>query len=380
MSGVLLAAGVLFLIALGQALMLARWRERIQGAVREGAKGVEGTVHVTVLVPVRNGADTLVPLLQDLYAQRYPKELLEVLVVDDHSTDASASMVTQMARRWPQLKLLQLAVGEEGKKAAISAGVQRAMGELIILTDADARCSVERVERIVAHWMMHRPGLLLVPVRTTDGEGVLGLMQAEEQWALQAATAGSALDGTPLLANGANLAFSRDAFQRVGGYRGDRRASGDDVFLLASMLRAGIPVGYLLDPEAAVFVRPESSWAAWWTQRLRWAGKMRDARTGASWPAAAVVVGLPWLLLVVTWRATSLQVGQQLVYTGSLLLAAWWLWIAPNIALVNAQKAVHGEPTRVFRTLVGLLLFSVYAPLVALSSLIWRPQWKGRRV
>ncbi len=380
MSGVLLATGVLFLIALGQALMLGRWRERIQGAVRKGAEGVEGTVHVTVVVPVRDGADTLVPLLQDLYAQRYPKELVEVLVVDDHSTDATASMVTEMARRWPQLKLLQLAGVDQGKKAAITAGVQRAMGELMILTDADARCGVERVERIVAHWMVHRPGLLLVPVRTTDGEGLLGLVQAEEQWALQAATAGSALDGTPLLANGANLAFSRDAFQRVGGYHGDRRASGDDVFLLAGMLRAGIPVGYLLDPEAAVNVRSETSWCAWWTQRLRWAGKMRDARTGAAWPASALVVGLPWLLLLVTWRATSLQVGQQLVYTGSLLLAAWWLWIAPIIALVNAQKAVYGEAPRVFRTLVGLLLFSVYAPLVALSSLVWRPMWKGRRV
>jgi hypothetical protein len=48
--------------------------------------------------------------------------------------------------------------------------------------------------------------------------------------------------------------------------------------------------------------------------------------------------------------------------------------------LVNAQKAVYGGTPRVIRTLVGLLLFSVYAPLVALSSLVWRPQWKGRRV
>lgn len=380
MSGVLLATGVLFLIALGQALMLGRWRERIQRVVRKGGERDEATVHVTVVVPVRNGADMLVPLLQDLYAQRYTKAFMEVVVVDDHSTDTSASLVIEMRRRWPQLKLVQLTEGEEGKKAAITAGVQQAMGELIILTDADAHCGVERVERIVAHWRVHRPGLLLVPVRTTDGEGLLGLLQAEEQWALQAATAGSALDGTPMLANGANLAFARDAFLRVGGYHGDRRASGDDVFLLASMLRAGIPVGYLLDPEAAVDVRPESSWSSWWTQRLRWAGKMRDARTGAAWPAAALVVVLPWLLLLVTLRATSLQVGQQLVYTGSLLLASWWLWIAPIIALVNAQKAVYGEVPRVFRTLVGLLLFSVYAPLVALSSLVWRPRWKGRRV
>jgi cytochrome c-type biogenesis protein CcmH/NrfF len=75
-----------------------------------------------------------------------------------------------------------------------------------------------------------------------------------------------------------------------------------------------------------------------------------------------------------------LQVGQQLMYTGSLLVATWLLWIVPVIALVNAQKAVYGGTPRVIRTLVGLLLFSVYAPLVALSSLVWRPQWKGRRV
>jgi cellulose synthase/poly-beta-1,6-N-acetylglucosamine synthase-like glycosyltransferase len=380
MNGVLLAAVLLFLVVLGHASVLGRWRDRIAGVRPTAGPGNGAAVKVSVIIPVRNCADTLVPLLQDLYAQRYPKEDLEVLVVDDHSTDRTVTLVAEMARTWPALKLHSLAGVEEGKKAGITKGVEQATGELIVLTDADARCGAERIARIASFWTMERSGLVIMPVRTMAGEGLLGLMQQEEQWALQAATAGSALDRGPLLANGANLAFSREAFKLVGGYRNDRRASGDDVFLLASMLKAGIPVGYLLDPEAAVEVRPEPTWSAWWTQRLRWAGKMRDARTSAAWPAAALVVAVPWLLLLLSSRVAMLQVGQQLMYTGSLLVATWLLWIVPVIALVNAQKAVYGGTPRVIRTLVGLLLFSVYAPLVALSSLVWRPQWKGRRV
>lgn len=380
MSGVLVAAVLLFLVVLGHALVLGRWRDGIAGSAHAAGTSDGAAVKVSIIIPVRNGADTLVPLLQDLYAQRFSKENVEVLVVNDHSTDHTASLVADMARQWPQLQLLCPAGDEEGKKAAITKGVEQATGELVILTDADARCGAERIGRIAAHWVKERPGMVVLPVRTMAGEGLLGLMQQEEQWALQAATAGSALDGGPLLANGANLAFSREAFKLVGGYRNDRRASGDDVFLLASMLKAGVPVGYLMDPEAAVEVRPEPTWSAWWAQRLRWAGKMRDARTSAAWPAAALVVAVPWLLLLLSSRVAMLQVGQQLMYTGSLLVATWLLWTVPVVALVNAQKAVYGETPRVIRTLVGLLLFSVYAPLVALSSLIWRPQWKGRRV
>lgn len=376
MSPLLLLATVVLLLIVAAALTLERWRDALRS--KESASSDAGAVTVSVVVPVRDGEGTIVPLLQDLYAQDHPRAGLEVIVVDDHSTDRTAARVRDMMPRWPRLKLVSLTT-TSGKKAAITEGVAHASGALVVLTDADARCGPQRIRRLAQRWAAHRPAILLAPVRTMADAGLLGLLQEEEQWALQAATAGSALVGSPVLANGANLAFGREDFGRVGGYRGDARPSGDDVYLLARMRAAGLKAAYVLHPEAAVTVQGEPTWGGWWAQRLRWAGKMRDARLKGAWPAAMVALAMPWMLVALTVRAMDLQVGEQALYTWCMVLAAWALWSVPVVRLVNAMKAVYGEPPRSARSVLALLCFVVYAPLVALVALVHRPRWKGRR-
>jgi biofilm PGA synthesis N-glycosyltransferase PgaC len=375
MSPLLVLATVVLLLVVAAALTLERWRDALRS--EEPASTDPGSVTVSVVVPVRDGEETIVPLLQDLYAQDHPQAGLEVIVVDDHSTDRTAARVRDMMPRWPRLQLVSL-TSTSGKKAAITEGVAHASGDLVVLTDADARCGPQRIRRLAGCWAAQRPAILLAPVRTMAGPGLLGLLQQEEQWALQAATGGSALSGSPVLANGANLAFRREDFERVGGYRGDARPSGDDVYLLARMRAAGLKAAYVLHPEVAVTVEGEPTWGGWWAQRLRWAGKMRDTRLKGAWPAAMVVLAMPWMLVVLTARAMDLQVGQQVLYTWCMVLAAWALWSLPVVRLVNAMKAVYGEPPRSARSVLVLLCFVVYAPLVALVALFHRPRWKGR--
>ncbi len=84
---------------------------------------------VSMIVPVRDGAATIAGLLQDLHAQRYPKECMEVVVVDDHSADTTVAVVRGMMQQWPQLRLLTN--DGDGKKAAITLGVSEAKGALI---------------------------------------------------------------------------------------------------------------------------------------------------------------------------------------------------------------------------------------------------------
>lgn len=374
MSTLLLLATVLLVVA--AALALERWRDALRS--EEPASTDAGSVTVSVVVPVRDGEETIVPLLQDLYAQDHPQAGLEVIVVDDHSTDRTAARVRDMMPRWPGLQLVSLST-TSGKKAAITEGVAHASGDLVVLTDADARCGPQRIRRLAQRWTAQRPAILLAPVRTVADAGLLGLLQEEEQWALQAATAGSALNGSPVLANGANLAFGREDFLRVGGYRGDARPSGDDVYLLARMRAAGLTAAYVLHPEVTVTVEGEPTWGRWWAQRSRWAGKMRDARLKGAWPAGMVALAMPWMLVVLTVRAMDLQVGEQALYTWCMVLAAWALWTVPVVRLVNAMKAVYGEPSRSARSVLALLCFVIYAPLVALVAMFHRPRWKGRR-
>jgi cellulose synthase/poly-beta-1,6-N-acetylglucosamine synthase-like glycosyltransferase len=229
-----------------------------------------------------------------------------------------------------------------------------------------------------------------MPVHTTGGKGLVAWMQRKEQAALQAATVGSALGGRPVLANGANMAFSRDAFLYVGGFAGDRRASGDDMFLLQRMRKNRQKVSFLAHPDVLVRVRPEETWRGFFVQRLRWAGKMWAYREGAGLFAAAAAALFPWVLLAVTlWLLDNVRIGQGAFYTLTFLAAAWLVWLVPILRLVSTMErsyASSGEPgdppkaDGVWSTLPAVLLFSLYAPLIAIVSIFVRPTWKGRRI
>ncbi len=378
MSIVMIAAMVAFVLALVHASIVNGWRSAIGRARPRGTD--EATAPdlpaITVLVPARDAEGTLAALLQDLHAQRFPRERMDVLVVDDHSTDNTAAIARGMMRQWPGLRVIALE-GAEGKKAAITEGVRHATGELILITDADARCGPDRLAALARFWSRSEHDMVLLPVITT-GRGILGFLQEEEQFALLGALAGSAFEGHPVLAGGANMAFTRSAFEAVRGYEGDGWASGDDLFLLKRMLRAGMRIGCLLDPAVVVEVPAEPDLPAMFVQRLRWAGKMH-AVGGPGTRSGALAVLLPWILLAVTvFAVISLDLGGGFLRTWALLAAAWLLWIVPVIGLVNAAKRALGVRPAPFRSLLALLVFPLYSLPVALASFVVRARWKGR--
>lgn len=388
MSAALIVALCTFGAALLHGLVLDAWREALlrPGALSEVEQEVP---FISVLIPARNAVDTLVPLLQELNSQRYPSDSYEVLVVDDHSSDGTAALVNGFARNWPGLRLLEANEGQ-GKKAAITQGVEAARGDLVLLTDADVRCGSLRLDTIASYWIKEQPALLLMPAHTTGGEGVLGWIQRKEQAALQAASMGSALLGNPVLANGANLAFSKRAFGRVGGFQGDRHASGDDMFLLQRMRKQGLKVSALAHPEVHVRVAPEARWAGFMAQRLRWAGKMWAYREASGLLAAVAALIFPWALLAASvWVLGELRVGQGAAYTLVMLVGAWAVWAFPVLRLVQSMERIHAEafgapqPARAdgaWSTMPALILFSFYSPAIAIMSIFVRPTWKGRRI
>jgi cellulose synthase/poly-beta-1,6-N-acetylglucosamine synthase-like glycosyltransferase len=104
-------------------------RHRPGAAVRRDA--IAPTV--TAIVAVRNGAAWLGAKLDSLLAQDYPHEQLSILVVSDGSTDDTARVAAEYARRDPRIALLEVPRG--GKAAALNAAIPRASGEVLVLTD-----------------------------------------------------------------------------------------------------------------------------------------------------------------------------------------------------------------------------------------------------
>lgn len=332
---------------------------------------------ITMIVPARDEAQGIGALLQDLHAQRYPRDRTEVIVVDDGSSDGTVAIVEGMLKAWPQLRLMRNA--GIGKKAAITTGVEAARAELIVLTDADVRCGPDRLQALAAHWARGRSDFVILPVMT-EGMDLLGRIQADEQVALLGMAFGTAATGSPTLAYGANLCFKRAAFLAVEGYSGDRFASGDDIMLLQRMKAHHRRITAFLSPQALVVAHAQPALGAMLQQRLRWAGKMRGVRGGMN-VFGLLALAFPWALLVLTitfdHRA---NMGQGAFYSSLLIAGAWCSWTIPILALVSDVRRLLQRRASIGGTVLSLVAFSIYAPLIAGASMFVRPMWKGRRL
>lgn len=232
---------------------------------------------VTVVVAARNEERNLPHLLADLRAQTYDD--FEVVVVDDRSTDGTAALVEAAAREAPgRFRLVRQSVVPEGlspKKLALQRGVEAGRGDVLLLTDADCRVRPGWVEGMARAFA---PGVAMVLGYSELDPGQEGSLfervQAFEFLTLVTTMAASANVGVPLGASGHNLAYRRDAFERVGGYAaGMDRVAGDDMLML-HQIRAAPDTGrivYADAPDTRNRTYPEPSLRRFRNQRARWA-------------------------------------------------------------------------------------------------------------
>src|SRR5687768_10577527 len=93
------------------------------------------SIYISIIIPARNEEENIGELLKVLQQQTYPKNLFEIIVVNDHSTDNT----TEVVKQFPGIKLVELKdeTINSYKKKAIETGIAAASGELIVTTDAD---------------------------------------------------------------------------------------------------------------------------------------------------------------------------------------------------------------------------------------------------
>lgn len=237
----------------------------------------EPSTTVSIIIPARNEEKNLEHLMHDLDVLFYPGDLLEVIVVDDHSTDRTVDIV----RRFPKVRLLSLQDFLEGetlnayKKKAIETGIAQSKGELIITTDADVRLCNFWLLSIVAYYEQYRPQLIAAPVLLSNDGSVLQTFQSIDFMTMQGITAALSATRSGTMCNGANLAYTRQAYDAVNGFSGiDRLASGDDMLLMYKIERQ-YPgqTTYLKCKDAIVYTAPAPGWKAFLRQRIRWASK-----------------------------------------------------------------------------------------------------------
>jgi cellulose synthase/poly-beta-1,6-N-acetylglucosamine synthase-like glycosyltransferase len=233
------------------------------------------SVFVSVVVAARNEETTLPLLIQDLRQQGYPQNLFEVIIVDDYSSDGTVAIATTFDDAHFKMILPGVASESSSKKIAIDAGIKKAKGELLLITDADCRVQKNWVQTMAAFYEMNKAVFIAAPVKLTHDNSLLQVFQVLDFITLQGITAAGIAAKFHSMCNGANLAYTKEAFESVNGFEGiDKVATGDDMLLMhkISKKNAG-KVFYLKAKEAIVTTQPMKTWKELFMQRKRWASK-----------------------------------------------------------------------------------------------------------
>ena len=231
---------------------------------------------VTVLIAARDEEKGIAATIEDILAQDYPKELTEIIIVDDHSTDRTAEIISNYAGRGVKLlRLTDTTVLNSYKKKAISEAIKLSTGDLMVATDADCRMGNYWLSKIVAYYETYNPVMISSPVTFFKERSFFERLQTLEFTFLIGIGASFIGNGYASTCNGANLAYRKDIFNQVGGFKGiDDLASGDDELLLQK-IAALYPkrIGFLKASEAIVYTYAKHDLSSFLLQRKRWASK-----------------------------------------------------------------------------------------------------------
>ena len=231
---------------------------------------------VSIIIAARDEAENIRKTIEDLLAQDYEKEYLEIIFIDDHSTDNTGAIIASYAAQGISLiSLNETNTINSYKKKAIETAIGGAKGELIITTDADCRMGPNWLKTIVSYYQEGGYKMISAPVVYFEEQSRFERAQSLEFLFLIGMGAATIGNKRPSTCNGANLAYERTAFYEVGGFKGiDDLASGDDELLLHKMAeKYSNKIGFLKNHDALVYTQAKPTLGAFIQQRKRWASK-----------------------------------------------------------------------------------------------------------
>ena len=329
----------------------------------------------SIVVPFRNEAKNLPDLLYSFSQLNYPRELFEIVFVNDDSNDDSISVI----ELFPALSFSFQVIDNERKsnspkKDAISTAINFAKNDWIITTDADCFVHPDWLSTFDSYIQKTNCEMIAGAV-SFDAEGsFLHQFQQMDLMSLQGATIGSFGIAKSFMCNGANFGYTKKLFEDLNGFEGNNGiASGDDVFLLQKAIRQ-FPekVQYLKAFSAIVFTKPLNNWKALFYQRVRWASKASSYNNGLG-KILALVVFTGNLTIVMSFLLTLFSIFS---------FWNWYLLFALKIFvdfLLLYQTGKFIQPRIVRHFVFSNLLYPLFSTTVALYSLFGKYEWKGRK-
>lgn len=331
----------------------------------------------SVIIPFRNESKNLGKLLNTIERLNYPNELVEILFVDDDSTDNSAGLIDRFfeGKNINYTLLQNVRSSNSPKKDAISTAISCSKSDWIVTTDADCLLPEHWLYLFDNYIQQHDCNLLAAPVTYQVNTTFFQQFQLLDFLSLQGATIGGFGLQKPFMCNGANLAYKKELFYKVNGFStNDSIASGDDIFLFEQVLEIDKKkVHFIKSKEIIIQTFPVYSLKNLWNQRVRWASKTANYTL----PFGKLVGGIVFLGNLVTAALPFLVIANLLALKTALSLFLLKFFFDYLLIEKAANFSVQKIPFLHYAT--SSICYPFFSIAVVFGSLVSKYQWKGRK-
>ncbi len=333
---------------------------------------------VSIIIAARNEEDNIERTIEAILGQDFPKEKMELIIVDDHSTDRTAEIVKSYSDQG--VRLLQLEVGNalnSYKKYAITKAIEVSSGEIIVTTDADCRMGKNWLKTVVGCFESNQSYMVSSPVAYSEEKNTFEELQTLEFLYLIGLGAAGIGNHSPTTCNGANLAYKKSMFFELGGFSGiDNLASGDDELFLHKMAeRYADKIFFCKSREAIVYTDAKPDLVSFISQRKRWASKSTKYKD-----KKVVVLGVCiWVfnlalilsLFAFLWMLP--EFNWILLSAFGLKMLVEFVFMIPLVDFMQRKSLLYYVP-------LLSLIHPLYIVYIGVAGNIGKYDWKGRKV
>lgn len=241
---------------------------------RPARRPLESYPPLTILIAAYNEEASIAETLLSIERQNYPG-VLQVIVINDGSKDATASIVREQLARYEWLTFLDLKING-GKANALNQGLKGARHELVLTVDADSYLYRDALQNIVERYLQDPPNTRAVAgavlVRNSRDNWVTRCQEWDYFLGIAAIKRVQSLYQGTLVAQGAFSLYDKATLISVGGWP---ECVGEDIVLTWAILKAGYRVGHCED--ACLFTNAPTTAKQFIRQRQRWSRGMIEA-------------------------------------------------------------------------------------------------------
>ena len=324
---------------------------------------------VSVIVCAHNEYDNLQDYLSILLEQDYP--CYEVIVVDDSSEDGSDLLLERWSRQYGNLYHTFVPRGARvlsNKKLALTIGIKAAHHDYLLLTDADCRPESKHwIREMMKGFSNEQTELVLGFSPYFEKKGLLNHIIGYDTLFNGLQYMGMARAGKPYMGVGRNLAYKRETFFSVGGFKGllGNRAGDDDLFVNRIANAANTVV--VNTPNSIVWSVPKTTWREWFHQKRRHLSVSPQYRTKSK-----IQLTLEPLSRGIFYASLLISAIVGNIELISIALALFLLRLLVQLIIIN----VSARRLNMRGYSLGLIAYDIILPLITLYMMLTQPLQK----